>query len=165
MQALITLVFIVVNTQAQQTTFDRAYDSPNTGPLVYIDKPIPLGGYEAILKEFIYPESAIAENIEGRVTINCIIDIDGYARHVRAVLGPKQLMRAAENAVELSHWNPGRLHREPVALKVEFELDVRLSEIIELQEIDPGITPTKVSTNLMLGSIFFGIIFLTLSSG
>ncbi len=159
MGVVFALVLLCANASAQGPHPQQGYDMENQGPLLYIDKPILLGGYEAILKEFIYPEDALAEKIEGIVTITCTIDLDGHAQDVRAILGPKQLMRAAEDAVELSQWDPGRLNRSPVPLDVRFDLDIRISNTIALKE-----TAVKdYSKNLILGPLFFGIIYLILS--
>ncbi|MBC8192830.1 MAG: energy transducer TonB [FCB group bacterium] len=159
MRIVFALLLLFANALAQGPDPNQGYDIENQGPWLYIDKPILLGGYESILKAFIYPEDALAEKIEGIVTITCTIDIDGHAQDVRAILGPQQLMSAAEDAVELSQWNPGRLNRAPLPLSVRFDLDIRISNILELKET----TEKEYSNNLILGSLFFGIIYLILS--
>lgn len=156
---IFALLISFAHTLAQDPGPNQGYDSQNYGPLVTVDQPIPLGGYVAILKEFIYPEKAVAEKIEGVVRITCIIDMDGHTQDVRAILGPKQLLRAAEDAVELSQWNPGRLNRKPVALDIAFDLDIRLSNTLELKET----TAKDYSNNLILGPLFFALIYLILS--
>ena len=159
MRIVLVLLLLFANALAQGPDPNQGYDSQNIGPLVDIDRPIPLGGFEVILKEFIYPEDALVEKIEEIVTITCTIDIDGHAQDVRAILGPQQLMSAAEDAVELSQWNPGRLNRAPLPLSVRFDLDIRISNTVELKET----TEKEYSNNLILGSLFFGIIYLILS--
>jgi len=159
-QLVFALLLLLTHTLAQGPDPNQGYDSQNIGPLVYIDRPLPLGGFEAILKEFIYPEEALASRIEGTVTLTCIIDRDGHAQEVRAILGPPQLMSAAEDAVELSQWNPGRLNRTPQPLRVQFDLDIRISKSLELKET----TLKDYSNNLILGPLFFGLIYLILSA-
>lgn len=158
LRIIFVLLISFAHAFAQDPGPNQGYNGQNYGPLVTVDQPTPLGGYEAILKAFIYPEQAMVAKIEGVVRITCIIDNDGHAQDVRDILGPKQLLRAAEDAVELSQWNPGRLNRNPVPLKVEFDLDIRFSNTVELTD-----TPKDYSNNLILGPIFFGIIYLILS--
>ena len=159
MRNIFVLLLLSTCVLAQDYDPKQGYDIEFEGPLFEIDMPILLGGYDSVLKEFIYPEDALAEKIEGTVTITCIIDIDGHAQDIKAILGPKQLMRAAEDAVEFSQWSPGRYKRMPTPLMVRFDLDIRIENTAELKEAGSK----NYSKNLILGPLFFGIIYLILT--
>jgi len=159
MRVTLILLLSVASLLAQEQHPTQGYDIESEGPLFDIDKPILMGGYESILKAFIYPEDALAEKIEGVVTLTCIIDIDGHAQGVKAILGPKKLLRAAENAVELSQWSPGRVKRVPTPTMVRLDLDIRIEAINQLKESKAK----NYSNNLILGPLFFCIIYLILS--
>ncbi len=159
LRGTLILLLSAASLLAQEQHPTQGYDIEFEGPLFDIDKPSLMGGYESILKEFIYPEDALSEKIEGVVTLTCIIDIDGHAQDVKAIIGPKKLLRAAENAVELSQWTPGRVKRVPTPTMVRLDLDIRIKAVKQLKESEAE----KHTNNLILGPLFIGIIYLILS--
>ena len=156
---LLALSFVMATGQnrSEENPFNR-----ERGPLVYLDLPQPLGGYEAIQNHIIYPDTALVLKLEGTVIIRCIIDIDGYPKDVTPILGPELLFDAAIAAVELSHWNPARLYREPVAKNVEFALDFHLpiSEMTEIDREEPPIEVTKTLYHYLMGGVVTLLVFI-----
>ena len=155
----LSFVMATDRNQSVENPFNR-----ERGPLVDLDLPHPLGGYEAIQNHIIYPDTALVLNLEGTVIIQCIIDIDGYPQDVMPILGPELLFDAAIAAVELSHWNPARLYREPVAKNVEFALDFHLpgSVMTEIEWDEQPVEVTKTLYHYLLGGVVTLLVFMLL---
>lgn len=82
----------------------------------FVDQiPILLGSMESLIKDIQYPERARRANLEGRVTIAFIVDVNGYARFptVTESLGAG-CDEAALRAVRLARFSPGQLNGIPV---------------------------------------------------
>lgn len=75
-----------------------------------------------------YPESAIAEGVQGMVQVNFIIEKDGSVSQVRVVRSvDSRLDEAAVNVVSISpKWRPARMHgkkvRSTLTIPIEFKL-------------------------------------------
>lgn len=78
-----------------------------------------------------YPESAVREGIQGRVTVEFIIDKDGKVTDVKVVKGVSDELDAeAVKVISASpKWKPGRVNgnkvRTSIAVPVEFKLEKR----------------------------------------
>lgn len=74
-----------------------------------------------------YPEEARKEGVEGRVILECIVDVDGSIEVVRVVrsLGPA-LDREAVDALEQWEFQPGMRDGEPVRVALNVEVNFTL---------------------------------------
>lgn len=78
-----------------------------------------------------YPESAVREGIQGRVTVEFIVDKDGKVTDVKVVKGVSDALDAeAVKVISASpKWKPGRVNgnkvRTSIAVPVEFKLEKR----------------------------------------
>lgn len=78
-----------------------------------------------------YPESAVREGIQGRVTVEFIVDKDGKVTDVKVVKGVSDELDAeAVKVISASpKWKPGRVNgnkvRTSIAVPVEFKLEKR----------------------------------------
>lgn len=75
-----------------------------------------------------YPESARAQQIEGRVTMEVVISATGAVKYVHAIDGDRRLRAAAEDAVMRWRYKPYLLHGEPVDVTTTVQVDFRLPE-------------------------------------
>jgi TonB family protein len=81
-----------------------------------------------------YPESAIVKGIQGRVTVEFIIEKDGKVTNVRVVKGVSDELDAeAVKVISASpKWRPGRVKgnkvRTSIAIPVEFKLEKKTSK-------------------------------------
>jgi TonB family protein len=163
-----SLILLLAGTSAlfpQYSYSENGYDKPFYGPLVDLEPPVLLGGVEGILAEFVYPEAARLNRIEGVVVIECLVDMDGYAKDARAVLGPKLLMRAAEDAVEKSQWRPARIHGHPVQTRVQFDLDIRIDGPAEKPKKDYDSLSRNCLKDILLGVGLYGVLVFLQSLG
>jgi len=162
------LILLLAGTSAlfsQYSYSENGYDQQFYGPLVDLELPVLLDGFESILADFVYPEEAKAKGIEGIVVIECLIDMDGYARDARALLGPEQLMRTAEDAVEKSQWNPARVHGQPVQLRVQFDLEIRIDGPAEKPQKDYDSLSRNCLKDILLGVGLYGVLVFLQSLG
>lgn len=81
-----------------------------------------------------YPESAVADGVQGRVTVEFIIEKDGKVTNVRVVKGVSEDLDAeAVKVIAASpKWRPGRVKgdkvRTSIAVPVEFKLERKTSK-------------------------------------
>lgn len=93
------------------------------------DEPSPVGGYESILKNLVYPEEAKKAGIEGKVVIKAFIDSTGKVTETVVVKGfpDTGLDQAAIEALKKTRWNPaikeGKLIGVWVTIPLNFCLD------------------------------------------
>ena len=82
----------------------------------FVDQiPILLGSMESLIKDIQYPERARRANLEGRVTVAFIVDVNGDVRFptVTESLGAG-CDEAALRAVRLARFSPGQVNGVPV---------------------------------------------------
>lgn len=109
-----------------------------------IEAPHFIGGNDAankyIREHLEYPEEAVEHNIQARVDMTAIVEVDGNLTNVHAAIGklnedyPKeyypyirQILKAAEDmAKSMPQWEPARQHGKAVRAKVTFPLFYRL---------------------------------------
>ncbi|MBN2104732.1 TonB family protein [bacterium] len=109
----------MVPTDSDEKITFVAYDTP----------PFPLGGFEGIQKNLVYPEIARKAGIEGRVTVQAKIDVDGTVIQTKVVqsLGSNGCDESAINAVKAVQWKPAMQRGNPVAVwiavPIEFSLE------------------------------------------
>jgi protein TonB len=93
------------------------------------------GGNEAlfkfIYKEIKYPEPAVQNGVQGRVTLRFVVSPDGSIRRVEILRGVDPLLDAEAIRVisSLPKWNPGKQNGDPVSVwftvPVTFKLENR----------------------------------------
>lgn len=105
------------------------------------------GGMSALMEYFKenmrYPASAKERGLQGRVTVQFVVDKDGSVKEPKVIRSIDQELdeEALRLVKSMSKWEPGRQNGEPVAVKfavpVPFKLDadVRMSEQLVIQEV------------------------------
>ncbi len=105
------------------------------------------GGMAALMEYFKenmrYPASAKERGLQGRVTVQFVVDKDGSIKEPKVIRSIDQELdeEALRLVKSMSKWEPGRQNGEPVAVKfavpVPFKLDadVRMSEQLVIQEV------------------------------
>ncbi len=90
--------------------------------------PAPIGGFEAIQKNLIYPEIARKAGIEGRVLLYAQIDEKGNVVRTKVLqtLGPTGCNKAAVAAVNFVKWTPAEQRGKPVKVWVMVPVDFKL---------------------------------------
>jgi TonB family protein len=74
-----------------------------------------------------YPPSAIADHIEGTVTLRAVIDRDGTVSSLKTISGPPVLVTAAENVVRQWRYEPTLRSGQPIETEQEVVIEFRLS--------------------------------------
>jgi TonB family protein len=74
-----------------------------------------------------YPEEARSKNIQGVVTLDIIIGKNGAVESVKVTDGPKELTKAAVNAVKHWRYEPTLLNGKPVEVETTVELGFKLT--------------------------------------
>ena len=108
-----------VSTLSDSTLF-VAYDAP----------PQPVGGFASLQKNLIYPDSALANGIEGRVYVNARVFIDGVvdSTFISQSLG-YGCDQAAIRAVKLCTWMPAYRRNNPVPVWVVLPIVFRMNRL------------------------------------
>ena len=75
----------------------------------------------------IYPQIAILNRVEGRVTIEAIIGVDGRVKDARIVHSKALLDRAALDAVNQWVFSPTTLNGAPVPVIITITVDFKLN--------------------------------------
>ena len=109
------------------------YDSP----------PQPIGGFEAIQQNLVYPELARKAGVEGRVLVYVQVDEKGEVSRTRAIqsLGPNGCDEAAVAAVKAVKWKPAQQRDQKVkvwiAVPVDFKLGSDNKSNVGMSDSDP----------------------------
>lgn len=118
---MLVLLFSFMTSTAQTKKNDMVFD------VVEVMPQFP-GGQIAMLqylmKNIKYPEQAVKEGIQGRVTVRFIVEKDGSISDVKPVLSVHPLLnKEAVRVVEsMPKWSPGKNNGKPV--RVRFNLPV-----------------------------------------
>ena len=106
------------------TSVLKAQSDTNSKPFVHIDKPPTYpGGYMKYINENIkYPKEALAKRIEGKVSIEAVIDKNGFIKNIRIMEDPGAgLGEEAERIIKsMPKWDPAIRGGEPIETKVKF---------------------------------------------
>ncbi len=90
-------------------------DSVSVPFIPYDAPPRPIGGYEALMQQAIYPEEAKAAGIQGTVIIYAFIDENGQVGEIRIIEGTDTILdNAALAAVLNTTFTPAKRGGEPV---------------------------------------------------
>ena len=118
---MLVLLFSFMTSTAQTKKNDMVFD------VVEVMPQFP-GGQIAMLqylmKNIKYPEQAVKEGIQGRVTVRFIVEKDGSISDVKPVLSVHPLLnKEAVRVVEsMPKWSPGKQNGKPV--RVRYNLPV-----------------------------------------
>lgn len=118
---MLVLLFSFMTSTAQTKKNDMVFD------VVEVMPQFP-GGQIAMLqylmKNIKYPEQAMKEGIQGRVTVRFIIEKDGSISDVKPVLSVHPLLNkeAVRVVKSMPKWSPGKQNGKPV--RVRFNLPV-----------------------------------------
>ena len=118
---MLVLLFSFTTSTAQTKKNDMVFD------VVEVMPQYP-GGQIAMLKYIMenikYPEQAMKEGIQGRVTVSFIVEKDGSISNVKPVLSVHPLLnKEAVRVVEsMPKWSPGKQNGKPV--RVRFNVPV-----------------------------------------
>lgn len=118
---MLVLLFSFMTSTAQTKKNDMVFD------VVEVMPQFP-GGQIAMMKYIMenmkYPEQAMKEGIQGRVTVRFIVEKDGSISDVKPVLSVHPLLnKEAVRVVEsMPKWTPGKHNGKPV--RVRFNLPV-----------------------------------------
>ena len=118
---MFVLLFSFMTSTAQTKKNDMVFD------VVEVMPQFP-GGQIAMLqylmKNIKYPEQAVKEGIQGRVTVRFIVEKDGSISDVKPVLSVHPLLNkeAVRVVKSMPKWSPGKQNGKPV--RVRFNLPV-----------------------------------------
>ena len=118
---MLVLLFSFMTSTAQTKKNDMVFD------VVEVMPQFP-GGQIAMMKYIMenmkYPEQAVKEGIQGRVTVRFIVEKDGSISDVKPVLSVHPLLnKEAVRVVEsMPKWTPGKQNGKPV--RVRFNVPV-----------------------------------------
>lgn len=118
---MFVLLFSFMTSTAQTKKNDMVFDVVEVMPQ-YPGGPIAMLKY--IMENIKYPEQAMKEGIQGRVTVRFIVEKDGSISDVRPVLSVHPLLnKEAVRVVEsMPKWTPGKQNGKPV--RVRFNVPV-----------------------------------------
>jgi len=82
-------------------------------------KPEPIGGFEAIIKNLVYPQSAKIAVVQGKVVLSLVIDEEGNTDEFEIIqsLG-SELDNAAIDAIKHVKWKPALHKGKPVKVRI-----------------------------------------------
>ena len=75
-----------------------------------------------------YPEAARKKNIQGDVTLDIVVGTNGAVKSVKVTDGPKELTKAAANAVKHWRYQPTVLDGKPVEVETTVDLQFKLTK-------------------------------------
>jgi protein TonB len=103
-------------------------------PFVLVeDKPMFMGGSEKeftkwLSKNIVYPESASANGVQGRVIVQFVVAVDGSVADIKVLRGiDPALDKEAVRVISMSpKWTPGKQRGKPVRVQYQFPVIFRL---------------------------------------
>ena len=118
---MFVLLFSFMTSTAQTKKNDMVFDVVEVMPQ-YPGGPIAMLKY--IMENIKYPEQAMKEGIQGRVTVRFIVEKDGSISDVKPVLSVHPLLNkeAVRVVKSMPKWTPGKQNGKPV--RVRFNLPV-----------------------------------------
>ncbi|MDZ7374381.1 MAG: energy transducer TonB [candidate division KSB1 bacterium] len=107
-------------TDEEVTPIFVAYDSP----------PEPIGGFEAIQRNLVYPEIARKAGVEGRVIVHVLVDERGNVVETKILksLGNNGCDEAAVAAIKSVKWKPAMQRDRPVKVWVAIPVIFKLKD-------------------------------------
>jgi len=112
--SLILFLFLGINVFAQEEKLDKY--------------PEPIGGIEAMIKNVVYPVSAKAAGIQGKVLVKTIIDEKGNVVETEVLESVNaDCDKAAMDAIKKTKFTPGIKDNKPVKAEVVIPVMFKLS--------------------------------------
>ena len=107
---------------------DRSLVEPEVYEVAEV-QPELVGGMEALQRAVVYPESARAEGVEGRVLVQFIVDEQGAVTEPEVIDSPDpRLDEAALDAVRQLRFIPGSRHGQPVRVRFTVPVMFQLTD-------------------------------------
>ncbi len=96
--------------------------------ILYEEPPEPIGGYDALLKNLIYPDMAREAGVEGTIIVQAFIDITGRVTQTEILKGIPQtgMNEAAVDAVRKTRFRPAKQRDVEVAVWVAIPITFQL---------------------------------------
>lgn len=118
---MLVLLFSFMTSTAQTKKNDMVFDVVEVMPQ-YPGGPIAMLKY--LMENIKYPEQAMKEGIQGRITVRFIVEKDGSISDVKPVLSVHPLLNkeAVRVVKSMPKWSPGKHNGKPV--RVRFNLPV-----------------------------------------
>lgn len=145
---LLLLVSVTVLVTYTKPVLPQQKEEPRVRFIAYDEPPMPVGGYAALQKNVVYPDSARKNGIEGTVFVSAYVDEKGKLSNVNIaivsimdgtdgsvfegilyeVIINTGLDKAAIDAVMKTQFIPAKLGDEPVGLRINIPVEFRLPE-------------------------------------
>ena len=90
------------------------------------DAPVPIGGWEALADNLVYPDIAMKAGIEGIVRVNAHIDVKGNVLHTKILKSLTGCDQAAMDAVKKTKWIPAKQREQAVEVWVQIPVKFQL---------------------------------------
>ena len=122
---------IGINTTLEEflTAFDKSETKTDDFFVVVEEMPQPIGGVSAIQSKVEYPEMARRAGIEGRVTVQFVVNENGDVENARVVRGiGGGCDEAALKVVREAKFKPGKQRGLPVRVQFALSINFRLSD-------------------------------------
>ena len=118
---MLVLLFSFMTSTAQTKKNDMVFDVVEVMPQFPGGK---ISMLQYLMKKIKYPEQAMKEGIQGRVTVRFIVEKDGSISDVKPVLSVHPLLNkeAVRVVKSMPKWSPGKHNGKPV--RVRFNLPV-----------------------------------------
>jgi TonB family protein len=122
------LAFVLTLGLAGERSFAGSDNSGKGQTFQEYDKaPEPVGGFQSLIENIVYPESAKRDEVEGTVIISVVIEADGSVSDLEIAENIREdLDQAAIDAVKQTQWIPARKDNEPLACKIFIPVQFKL---------------------------------------
>ena len=123
---MLVLLFSFMTSTAQTKKNDMVFDVVEVMPQ-YPGGPIAMLKY--LMENIKYPEQAMKEGIQGRVTVRFIVEKDGSISDVKPILSVHPLLnKEAVRVVEsMPKWTPGKQNGKPVRVRYNLPVMFKLN--------------------------------------
>ncbi len=96
--------------------------------VAFDERPEPIGGWDRLQRNIVYPEIAIKAGIEGIVFVNAHIDVKGNVLHTQIGKSDNNILnQAAADAVKKTKWKPAMQRDKPVEVWVMIRVIFQLT--------------------------------------
>jgi len=93
----------------------------------YDEAPIPIGGWEALQRNLVYPPMAQKAGVEGKVVVNAEIDAEGNVGRTWILVSLVGCDEAAVTAIRKTKWKPAMQRDQPVFVRVAITVIFQLN--------------------------------------
>jgi len=119
----------ILHEKKPRVRFIQYDDPPIPGQPIFIpddEPPKPIGGYAAIQKNIVYPDSARKGGIEGKVVVQAYVDETGKFSDAIVLKGISGLNEAAINVIKKTQFKPAKQNNIPVGVWIAIPVEFRL---------------------------------------